>query len=75
MEDLGGARRARLLPTEGRSAGSSTLMICISFLRAVVVVLVVSVIILIHFVVVIFSLRMCVFGAMPDAEFCQKRSL
>ena len=31
--------------------------ICISFLRAVVVVLVVSVIILIHFVVVIFSLR------------------
>ena len=32
--------------------------ICISFLRAVVVVLVVSVIILIHFVVVIFSLRM-----------------
>ena len=32
--------------------------ICISFLRAVVVVLVVSIIILIHFVVVIFSLRM-----------------
>jgi len=32
--------------------------VCISFLRAVVVVLVVSVIILIHFVVVIFSLRM-----------------
>ena len=31
--------------------------ICISFLRAVVVVLVVSVIILIHLVVVIFSLR------------------
>ena len=58
MEDLGGARRARLLPTEGRSAGSSTLMICISFLRAVVVVLVVSVIILIDFVVVIFSLCM-----------------
>ena len=24
MEDLGGAQRARLLPTEGRSAGSST---------------------------------------------------
>jgi len=35
-----------------------TIYICISFLRAVVVVLVVSVIILIHFVVVIFSLRM-----------------
>jgi len=32
--------------------------VCISFLRAVVIVLVVSVIILIHFVVVIFSLRM-----------------
>jgi len=32
--------------------------VCISFLRAVVVVLVVSVIIWIHFVVVIFSLRM-----------------
>jgi len=32
--------------------------VCISFLRAVVVILVVSVIILIHFVVVIFSLRM-----------------
>jgi len=32
--------------------------VCISFLRAVVVVLVISVIILIHFVVVIFSLRM-----------------
>ena len=32
--------------------------VCISFLRAVVVVLVVSVIILVHFVVVIFSLRM-----------------
>ena len=32
--------------------------ICVSFLRAVVVVLVVSVIILIHFVVVIFSLCM-----------------
>jgi len=32
--------------------------VCISFLRAVVVVLVVSIIILIHFVVVIFSLRM-----------------
>jgi len=32
--------------------------ICISFLRAVVVVLVISVIILIHFVVVFFSLRM-----------------
>ena len=56
MEDLGGARRARLLPTEGRSAGSSTFASV--FLRAVVVVLVVSVIILIHFVVVIFSLRM-----------------
>jgi len=35
-----------------------TIYVCISFLRAVVVVLVVSVIILIHFVVVIFSLRM-----------------
>jgi len=34
-----------------------TIYVCISFLRAVVVVLVVSVIILIHFVVVIFSLR------------------
>jgi len=32
--------------------------VCVSFLRAVVVVLFVSVIILIHFVVVIFSLRM-----------------
>jgi len=32
--------------------------VCISFLRAVVVVLVVSIIFLIHFVVVIFSLRM-----------------
>ena len=58
MEDLGGARRARLLPTEGRSAGSSTFASvfcapsssCLSF--------VVSVIILIHFVVVIFSLHM-----------------
>ena len=38
--------------------GCRTIYICISFLRAVVVVLVVSVIILIHFVVVIFSLRM-----------------
>ena len=35
-----------------------TIYICIRFLRAVVVMLVVSVIILIHFVVVIFSLRM-----------------
>jgi len=35
-----------------------TIYVCISFLRTVVVVLVVSVIILIHFVVVIFSLRM-----------------
>jgi len=35
-----------------------TIYVCIGFLRAVVVVLVVSVIILIHFVVVIFSLRM-----------------
>ena len=35
-----------------------TIYVCISFLRAVVVVFVVSVIILIHFVVVIFSLRM-----------------
>jgi len=35
-----------------------TIYVCISFLRAVVVVLVFSVIILIHFVVVIFSLRM-----------------
>jgi len=35
-----------------------TIYVCISFLRAVVVVLVVSVIILIHFVGVIFSLRM-----------------
>jgi len=35
-----------------------TIYVCISFLRAVVVVLVVSVIIVIHFVVVIFSLRM-----------------
>ena len=35
-----------------------TISVCISFLRAVVVVLVVSVIILMHFVVVIFSLRM-----------------
>ena len=56
---------------EGGFRGSSTcplaadggekcriIYICISFLRAVVVVLVVSVIILIHFVVVIFSLRM-----------------
>jgi len=36
----------------------STIYVCISFLRAVVVVLVVSVIVLIHFVVGIFSLRM-----------------
>ena len=35
-----------------------TIYICISFLCAVVVMLVVSVMILIHFVVVIFSLRM-----------------
>jgi len=35
-----------------------TIYICISFLRAVVVVFVVSVIILIHIVVVVFSLRM-----------------
>jgi len=35
-----------------------TIYVCISFLHAVVVVLVISVIILIHFVVVIFSLRM-----------------
>jgi len=35
-----------------------TICVCMSFLRAVVVVLVVSVIILIHIVVVIFSLRM-----------------
>jgi len=35
-----------------------TIYVCTSFLRAAVVVLVVSVIILIHFVVVIFSLRM-----------------
>jgi len=34
-----------------------TIYVCISFLRAVVVVLVVSVIILIHFVMFIFSLR------------------
>jgi len=35
-----------------------TIYICISFLRAVVVMLVVSVITLFHFVVVMFSLRM-----------------
>jgi len=35
-----------------------TIYVCISFLSAVVVVLVVSVIIMIHFVVGIFSLRM-----------------
>jgi len=35
-----------------------TIYVCISFLRAVVVVLVVSIIILIHFVVVIFSVHM-----------------
>jgi len=39
-----------------RKAGA--IYVCISFLRAVIFVLVVSVIILIHFVVVIFSLRM-----------------
>ena len=54
---IGGAQGACLLPTEGRSAGPSN--VCISFLRAVVVVLVVSVIVLIHFVVVIFFPCMC----------------
>ena len=54
---IGGAQGACLLPTEGRSAGPSN--VCISFLRAVVVVLVVSVIVLIHFVVAIFFPCMC----------------
>jgi len=43
-----------------RGEKRKTIYVCMSFLRAVVVVLVGSVIILIHFVVVIFSLRMYV---------------
>jgi len=54
-EGLGGARRARLLLTEGRSTGPSTFA---SVFCAVIVVFVISVLILIHFVVVILSLCM-----------------
>jgi len=41
-----------------RGEKCKAIYVCISFLRAIVVVLVVSVIMLIHFVMVIFSLRM-----------------
>jgi len=52
-------RRSSTCPlAANRGEKCRAIYVCISFLRAIIVVLVVSVIILIHFVVVIFSLRM-----------------
>ena len=53
---IGGSSTCPLAADRGEKCRA--IYVCISFLRAVVVVLVVSVIILVHFVVVIFSLRM-----------------
>jgi len=57
MEDLG-SLTCLLAADGGPGEKCSAIYVCSSFLRAVIVVLVISVIILIHFVVVIFSLRM-----------------
>jgi len=52
-------RRSSTCPLAAdRGQKCRSIYVCISFLRAVIVVLVVSTIILIHFVVVFFSLRM-----------------
>ena len=53
---IGGSSTCPLAADRGEKCRA--IYVCISFLRAVVIALVVSVIILIHFVVVIFSLRM-----------------